>query len=143
MKQITIIELLDEILWLLEISSAKHSGVHRKQIADLIKSQDIDVPFTLLNEALFKLEKDKFIRHEPGDVVVNFQKEQTKYYMLTIEGELAKQKNGYAGIIEREKFQKKIQNRKDWLLIVGSYLAGVGTILLFFVEVYKIYHLCK
>jgi len=49
----------------------------------------------------------------------------------------SRKEGGYAANAEMEKRRKEIQNLKDWLLIVGSYLAGIGTVLLFVIELLK------
>lgn len=73
-----------------------------------------------------KLQEDGYINQNEWWV---FKKYNAEFFM---------ENKGYAGVIEREKRRKRNQNRKDWFLIVGSFLAGIGTLLLFWMEIYKI-----
>ena len=61
-----------------------------------------------------------------------------KYY-ITFEGAKFLQDGGYVANEKFRKSQEKLESVKMNLLIVGSWMAGVGTILLFWVEIAKHY----
>lgn len=62
-------------------------------------------------------------------------------YRVTFNGEFCYYKGGYEKSIKNETTKKIIQDIKDILLIVGSFTAGIGALLLFFWEIYKHYKL--
>jgi len=94
----------------------------------------------LTQEVIVKLIKDEFVRIDT-DVYKNppIFKGDTEYFMITIEGIIFLEHKGYVKLFEKEKHQKKIQNLKDWLLIFGATLAGIGAVALVIWEIYKKY----
>ena len=64
-----------------------------------------------------------------------------KIYYLTYDGKLCLLEGGYTSLISEKRRQKKKQNYKDLMLIVGSWLAGIGAIALTIWEIYKHYNL--
>lgn len=61
------------------------------------------------------------------------------YYFLTFNGETFIKEGGYKKSIEIIQYEKKIQNLKDWALIVGTWFAGFAALLLVSWEIYKHY----
>jgi len=59
-----------------------------------------------------------------------------KYY-ITFEGVKFIHNGGYVTAYKKETQKTRNQNLKDWLIILGSWMAGIGTILLFLVEFLK------
>ncbi len=49
-------------------------------------------------------------------------------YKITFEGKFCNLRGGYGAAIEIAQHEKKIQNLKDFFLIIGTWIAGVGTI---------------
>lgn len=92
----------------------------------LMDEHGIPVMTSRLDLIIDKLQEDGYVNQNEMFV---FKKYNAEFFL---------QNNGYAGIIETVKRQKRNQSRKDWLLIVGSFLAGIGTLLLFGMEIYKI-----
>ncbi len=77
--------------------------------------------------ALKKLEKDGFIeRNDQGKLGITF------------EGLVYIDSGGYKGNIEKETIAYQILDRNNRLLVIGSWLAGIGTVLLFSVELWKV-----
>lgn len=137
----TLIENLNTVLDVFDSSNSTTllMGLKLNEIEGHIKGETIILSRRLLKEILFKLEKDGYLKieEEPikipttGIVPVDF-------YYITIEGELFRNSGGYVKAFEREIRQKKIQNLKDWLLIWGSWIAGLGTLALAGVEIWKL-----
>jgi hypothetical protein len=70
-----------------------------------------------------------------------------KCYQISIKGLMKISQNGYQGDLDREAEQReakkrydRLQNQIQYMLVVGSWAAGVGTIFLGIVEIYKIFH---
>ena len=63
----------------------------------------------------------------------------TELYFVTFSGAKLLHEGGYTTFYEKEVRQKKIQNLKDWLIIFGSWMAGIGTVFLFLVEIIKFF----
>lgn len=57
--------------------------------------------------------------------------------MLTALGYYFIADKGYTEASKRKKSQKRTQNLKDWLLIIGTWLAGLGAIFLVAWEIYQ------
>jgi len=85
---------------------------------------------------LDKLVKDMFIT-KFKDIDINGH--EIEVYSQNIEGILFSAKGGYSGEITRNAIQIRNANRKDWLIIIGTWLAGGGSILLCVVELIKHY----
>lgn len=64
-----------------------------------------------------------------------------QYYFLTFNGEYFIINGGYKKSYERDLHEKRIKNRNDVLLTIGTWLAGVGSTLLVLWEIYKHYFL--
>ncbi|MEO6836807.1 MAG: hypothetical protein ABI185_00360 [Ginsengibacter sp.] len=62
-----------------------------------------------------------------------------KLYRISFEGILLVKNNGYQSIFNIQANQKKTQNRKDWLMIAGTWIAGIGALVLTAWEIYKHY----
>ena len=60
------------------------------------------------------------------------------YYYITFEGMVCIINGGYTSILSDRMSQKKIETLNRNLLTAGSWIAGIGTLLLFFVEIWKI-----
>jgi len=88
-------------------------------------SHDIQLIFDKLHKDGYL---DKYSHFVTGDPI----------YSINFNGKFfSRKEGGYAAKAKTEKRRKRIQNLKDWLLIAGSYLAGIGTVLLFAVELLK------
>lgn len=139
MKQLTSIELLDEVLGLFN-SSSKFIGTHRIQISDLIRAKNFDVDYGLLTEILVKLEKDGYLRLYLGDVQLPNQKlKDVPFYVLTIEGELFIEKGKYTQKMINDDRNESRRWSNDYWLIRGTWAAGIAGIFLFLMEVVKFF----
>ena len=62
------------------------------------------------------------------------------YYYITFEGIMLLQEDGYTTAYTQSKYQKRYEKARDFFLICGSCMAGIGTLLLFFAEVVRHFH---
>lgn len=85
---------------------------------------------SIINE---KLVRDKYLSVKITDRA-SFHKES---YCITIDGLLFNKTNGYSGHLKRETLKTQNQIRKDWLLIVGSWMAAIGAIGICLIEILK------
>jgi hypothetical protein len=63
-----------------------------------------------------------------------------EWYYITFDGAKLIKDGGYTKASEKAKYQKKIQNLKDYLVIVGAWMAGTGSICLLYFEYVKMNH---
>ena len=90
------------------------------------KSKD---PQQLFNIQMFnKLRDDGYI--EPD----NFEWDK---YQISFDGTLFIENGGYCGKAKMDGLKQKNQNRKDWLLITGTWVIGLGTVGLVIAELYN------
>ncbi len=104
--------------------------VLEKDASRLIAAKFIELnssEFLLWKNLIYqKLIKDKYLFDEGG----------TKY-SITFDGKIFCKQGGYANAAEMERQKMKSQNRKDWLMILGTWLAGLGAFFLVGWEIYK------
>lgn len=137
MNDLSLLQLLDEVLLLLHNSSARYTGLHRVAISDLLKAKGIDVSYGMLTELINKLERDKYIRHELGDVFTPQKQSDIPFYILTIEGEMAIHQQGYVGMYHAScrTENRKVQNERS--LTWATWGAAIGTLSLTLWEIYS------
>ena len=80
----------------------------------------------LTDEVIAKLIKDEFVREDKQafnnrDLLP----EQTKYYMITIEGLIFKDHGGYRYKIKRQNTSTNLQSVQTWSIAIGTALAGI------------------
>jgi hypothetical protein len=109
-----------------------------------ITNEEVTAISNQLSQIIDKLEDDGYIYYDKDvfkkDVELRGD-DAMKNYMITFEGELFNLDGGYVTHAEKEKLRKRIQNLKDYLLIVGSCGAAIGTIGLLVWEIYKTFFL--
>lgn len=90
------------------------------------------VEFLLYSELILnKLVSDGYLmKHPPGY--------DHDMYSITFEGKLLSINGGYKKLKINAALSEKRKNQNEKLLIWGSWLAGIGTILLFAIEFYKL-----
>ena len=71
------------------------------------------------------------------DGYADFIVDEVEKYYITFEGVKFIHNGGYVTAYKKETQKTRNQNLKDWLIILGSWMAGIGTILLFLVEFLK------
>ena len=59
---------------------------------------------------------------------------------VTLEGVLFNDNGGYLGESSRRLFDDRIKTRREILLMVGSWIAGIGAVGLCVIEIWKMYH---
>lgn len=140
-KKISPIELLDEVLII--FNTTQYNSLHLIALSNLLKEKNIDIPQILLMDIVSKLEVDGFIKKSKAETisvnghVIN----DVPFYLITIEGEIFQLKNGYKGVNERTILEKAKDERRDWLMIRGTWVAGIGACLLVAWEIFKYFFL--
>lgn len=119
--------------------SIQEVGETKKTIQDkLLNEKHVNIEERLLIEILFKLEKDQYLRSVSDGHIrrneIDYYAD-PKIYTLTFEGELFLLSGSYNGGLKRNKIietinakKQNLKSRNDYLLVVGSWLAGIGTI---------------
>ena len=133
--ELTPVQKLDEVLLHLNTSD-KPPKRTSLEIQNELKAKGIVIETKELFEMLYKLQEDKHCYIEMGFGNI-------AYYWSTFSGQLIGKKGGYEKQEKRKHYREVYDNIQTFVLTVGSVLAGVGTILLFIVEVYKINHNLK
>ena len=112
-------------------------------LRQLLLETDID-PLPIPREVIFMHKGQRLNTRDAHIVIQKLLKDghigvlpDKEWYYITFDGAKLIKDGGYAKASEKAKYQKKIQNLKDYLVIVGAWMAGIGTLLLFGVDFLK------
>ena len=132
---------LDVVLSLFDYDDKNH-GLNGKDVRKKLREIDVEFEINFQNEILAKLVKDGNLRVVPkiNVTIDNVFYNEVPYYLLTFEGGILKDEGGYSNACVERQNQIKYEKIKDNLLIVGSWIAGIGTLILATVEIWKIFH---
>jgi hypothetical protein len=107
---------------------------------DELNNVAFELEFDLILEKLLKDGYIKFLRNELNPI------NGLQNYVATYEGRLFNFRGGYGAILQNEALKSQIQNQsrrrqifRDWLLIIGSWVAAAGAVGLTTVELVKHY----
>jgi hypothetical protein len=98
---------------------------------------------------LMKLEKDGYVLSKKNINNINEVEDYLKVsidkiYVASFEGKFLLQiQKGYVGLNRITRRKNRNQILKDWLLIVGTWMAGIGALALVGWEIYKTFFLCE
>ena len=107
-------------------------------LIDKFHKSGINIDLSLMNSVLIKLRKDGYTENS-----LMIGEENTAYlyppsnvpcWYITFEGMMFLEKGAYTISFEMEQYQKKIQTQRDFLLISGSWFAGLAASGLLYVE---------
>jgi len=99
----TPIETLDKVLYFFDPNN-RNRGLHNVAIKEGIDKTGITISRELLQEILYKLVKDEYLRFEVDDLpTANGTISDINFYLLTFEGELFQQNGGYIAKFLKEK----------------------------------------
>lgn len=96
---------------------------------------------------LDKLHSDGYVHqteHENSPEPVGFGRVKIvtdKFYSINFKGKIFVQSGGYSISLKTGNRKNQIQNLKDWLMIFGTWLAGLGAFAYIVWEIYKHYYL--
>lgn len=111
-----------------------------KQLDELLWSfvDDEKFPYPLFdNYVVDNMANNKLV--QDGYCSLSIEKNGAKNYSQTFDGWMFIQNGGYKAFYKHEARKKKIQILKDWLLITGSWIAGVSAVGLCIIELLKHY----
>lgn len=147
MAELSSIQKLDVVLFLFNPPSDSR-GLHKVHIMDLIKEKNIQTTDRLLNEILYKLVKDEYLRTQPGEALHGLNKVKTDYYLLTLDGEIFQTVTGgyeteYKSFNAKRKlddYYRKSSDEKAKRLNIYTLVLGIGTIGLVLFEILKFFY---
>lgn len=98
---------------------------------------DAEINSAQLEQIVEKLRGDGYVYVVDSHMYVTTKEIQPGWYIRrTFNGEIFILDGGYVTLYERVKRRRKIQNLKDWLLIFGTWVAGVAAFLLLIWQVF-------
>jgi hypothetical protein len=124
------------------------------EISDRYEQRHGNIDVHLLDSALQRLKADNLISdnmklygkgvsestlYPITDAVEYENYNENEMWIALFDGFILVQNGGYKANAEKARNQKKIQNLRDWLLVLGSIAAAIGTIFLALTELVKHY----
>lgn len=131
------IEKLDSVLNFIATSDFSTIANPVKNIHhEFERRKKVPIQYSEFIKILNRLSKDGYLEKSIGSNGAN-------EYELTFDGQVFQQEGGYTKFFNDAKSENRIKKMKDWLLILGTWLTGIGALALVAWEIIKTFCLKK